>query len=147
MMKLISRAALACIFASALSAASCGGKNDSTSPSAPTPPSAPFSAIDLTVGTGTTATLGRTATVSYTGWLYDPTKTESKGTQFDSSASFPFQIGGNVIAGFTQGVLNMRVGGIRRVTIPPNLGYGSAAQARIPANSTLVFDIMLLSVN
>jgi FKBP-type peptidyl-prolyl cis-trans isomerase FkpA len=147
MMKLVSRIALTFVVASALSTAACGGNDSSTSPSAPTPPSAPFSAIDVTVGTGTTASLGRTATVSYTGWLYDPTKTESKGTQFDSSASFPFQIGGNVIAGFTQGVLNMRVGGIRRVTIPPNLGYGSAAQTGIPANSTLVFDIMLLVVN
>ena len=148
MMKLVSRAALTCMFASALSAAACGGNDSSTSPSAPTPPSAPFSQPDIIVGTGATATQGRTVMVSYTGWLYDPTKTESKGAQFDSSASFSFPLGaGRVIAGWDQGVVGMRVGGLRRLTIPPNLGYGAQAVGSIPANSTLVFDIMLLSVS
>jgi FKBP-type peptidyl-prolyl cis-trans isomerase FkpA len=97
--------------------------------------------------TGATATQGRTVTVSYTGWLYDPTKPESKGTQFDTSANFVFQLGaGRVIPGWDQGVVGMKVGGQRRLVIPPNLGYGSQMVGSIPPNSTLVFDIMLLNV-
>ena len=103
---------------------------------------------DIREGTGATATQGRTVTVSYTGWLYDPTKTESKGTQFDSSANFSFQLGvGRVIAGWDQGVVGMKIGGQRRLVIPPNLGYGSQMVGSIPPNSTLVFDVMLLNVN
>jgi FKBP-type peptidyl-prolyl cis-trans isomerase FkpA len=86
--------------------------------------------------------------VSYTGWLYDPARPESKGTQFDSSSMFSFVLGtGNVIRGWDLGVVGMRVGGLRRLTIPPELAYGSAARTGIPANSTLVFDVMLLNVN
>jgi FKBP-type peptidyl-prolyl cis-trans isomerase len=131
----------------ALSAAACGSSS-SASPSAPTPPSAPFSQIDVIVGTGATATQGRTIMVSYTGWLYDPAMPESKGTQFDANTGFSFQLGvGRVIQGWDQGVVGMRIGGQRRLIIPPNLGYGSQANGRIPGNSTLVFDIMLLAVN
>ena len=87
-------------------------------------------------------------TVSYTGWLYDPTRAESKGTQFDTSNNFSFPLGvGRVIAGWDQGVANMKVGGQRRLIIPPNLGYGSQMVGIIPPNSTLVFDVMLLAVN
>lgn len=129
----------------ALSASACGGSD--SPPSAVTPPSAPYSATDLREGTGATATQGRTVTVSYTGWLYDPTKPESKGTQFDTSANFVFQLGaGRVIPGWDQGVVGMKVGGQRRLVIPPNLGYGSQMVGSIPPNSTLVFDIMLLNV-
>jgi FKBP-type peptidyl-prolyl cis-trans isomerase len=132
----------------ALSAAACGGSDSSSSPSAPTPPSAPFSQPDIILGTGTTATQGRTIMVSYTGWLYDPTRPDSKGTQFDANASFSFQLGvGRVIPGWDQGVVGMKVGGLRRLTIPPNLAYGSQANGQIPGNSTLVFDIMLLNVS
>ena len=131
----------------ALCAAACGG-SDSSPSSTVTPPSAPYSATDLREGTGVTATQGRTVTVSYTGWLYDPTKPESKGTQFDTSANFSFQLGvGRVIAGWDQGVVGMKVGGQRRLVIPPNLGYGSSMAGTIPPNSTLVFDIMLLNVS
>jgi FKBP-type peptidyl-prolyl cis-trans isomerase FkpA len=132
----------------ALSAAACGGSDSSTSPSAPTPPSAPFSQTDVILGTGATATQGRIIMVSYTGWLYDPTRPESKGTQFEQNASFSFQLGvGRVIPGWDRGVVEMRVGGLRRLIIPPNLAYGSQANGQIPGNSTLVFDIMLLNVN
>jgi FKBP-type peptidyl-prolyl cis-trans isomerase len=133
----------------AFSAAACGSSsNSSTSPSAPTPPSAPFSQIDVITGTGATATQGRTIMVSYTGWLYDPTRPDSKGTQFDSNANFSFPLGvGRVIPGWDQGVVGMKVGGLRRLTIPPNLAYGSQANGQIPGNSTLVFDIMLLNVS
>lgn len=141
-------ARIALVMAVALTAAACGGTGSSPSP-AVTPPSAPFSSTDLREGTGTTATQGRTVMVSYTGWLYDPTKPESKGTQFDSSANFSFQLGvGRVIAGWDQvnGVAGMKVGGQRRLVIPPNLGYGAQMVGTIPPNSTLVFDIVLLNV-
>ena len=133
----------------AFSAAACGSStNSSTSPSAPTPPSAAFSQTDVISGTGATATQGRTIMVSYTGWLYDPTRPDAKGTQFDTNASFSFPLGvGRVIPGWDQGVVGMKVGGLRRLIIPPNLAYGSQANGQIPGNSTLVFDIMLLAVN
>ena len=127
----------------------CGG-DSGTSPSAP-PPTAPFSQTDLRVGTGADATAGRRITVNYTGWLYDPTKPDNKGSQFDSSLTAgraPLTVTpGSVIAGFERGIVGMRVGGLRRVTIPPELGYGSTAQNGIPSGSTLVFEIELLQVN
>jgi FKBP-type peptidyl-prolyl cis-trans isomerase FkpA len=138
-------ARVALILAIALSATACGGNSESTT--TPTPPTAPFSATDLREGTGTAASQGRTVTVSYTGWLFDPSKPESKGTQFDSQTSFTFQLGvGRVIAGWEQGIPGMKTGGQRRLVIPPNLGYGSQMVGAIPPNSTLVFDVMLLNV-
>ena len=132
----------------ALSAAACGGGSESSPSNTAPPPSAPFSATDLREGTGTAATQGRTVTVSYTGWLYDPAKPESKGAQFDTSNNFSFQLGvGRVIAGWDQGVVGMKVGGQRRLVIPPNLGYGSQMVGSIPPNSTLVFDVTLLNVS
>ena len=84
---------------------------------------------------------------AYTGWLYDTSKTDGKGTQFDTSTSFAFTIGANaVIKGWDQGVAGMRVGGMRRLIIPPELAYGSVANGPIPANATLVFDITLNAV-
>jgi len=137
-------ARVALVLALSFSAAACGGSEQST---APTPPTAPFSATDLREGTGATASQGRTVTVSYTGWLFDPSRPESKGTQFDSQASFTFQLGvGRVIPGWEQGIPGMKVGGQRRLVIPPNLGYGSQMVGSIPPNSTLVFDVMLLNV-
>jgi FKBP-type peptidyl-prolyl cis-trans isomerase FkpA len=129
-----------------LAAAGC-----SNSPTEPGPlPSAPYSATDLVVGAGTEATVGRTLSAHYTGWLYDPTRPESKGTQFDSSAGrapFSFVLGtGNVIQGWHQGFTGMRVGGKRRLILPPNLGYGSQGSGPIPPNATLVFDVELVGV-
>jgi FKBP-type peptidyl-prolyl cis-trans isomerase FkpA len=109
-----------------------------------------FSATDLTVGTGTTATAGRTVSVNYTGWLYDASKPDNKGTQFDTSfgrGPFTFVLGaGNVIAGWDQGVAGMKIGGKRRLVIPPSLGYGSTGAGPIPPNATLVFDVELTLV-
>ena len=100
------------------------------------------------MGTGTEAAPGNRATVAYTGWLYDLSKTDGKGTQFDSSASFTFTLGaGAVIQGWDRGVAGMKVGGQRRLVIPPELAYGSSSPGPgIPPNATLVFDITLLSV-
>jgi FKBP-type peptidyl-prolyl cis-trans isomerase len=114
--------------------------------SSPTAPST-LMTTDVVVGTGAVATAGHSVTVSYSGWLYDSSKANNEGTLFDSSPSFPFTLGtGSVIAGWDQGIPGMKVGGIRLLTIPPSLGYGSAAYGPIPANSTLVFQVTLLNV-
>ena len=100
---------------------------------------------DLVVGQGVEAKEGNVITVNYTGWL-------ENGTQFDSSLSpdrdpLVFTLGaGKVIQGWDQGILGMKVGGKRRLTIPPHLGYGNQAVGAIPANSTLIFEVDLLGV-
>jgi FKBP-type peptidyl-prolyl cis-trans isomerase FkpA len=110
------------------------GSDSATSPSNGT-----LVVEDLTVGTGATAVAGDTVTVSYVG-------TFTNGSQFDAG-TFSFRLGaGQVIQGFDQGVVGMRVGGKRRLTIPPNLGYGSQANGPIPGNSTLKFDITLVGI-
>lgn len=126
----------------ALAAGSCS-KDNPTAPSA----NVPFSTVDVRVGTGAEATAGRGATVNYSGYLYSATATENKGTPFDAG-SFSFTVGSGVIPGFSQGVQGMRVGGIRRIIIPPNLGYGNSppSGSGIPANATLVFQVELLAV-
>lgn len=144
-----SRAWLVCASSLLLVAAACGGGGDA--PAAPTV-NVPYSQTDLTVGTGAEAVSGRTVSVNYTGWLYDPNAPDNKGTQFDSSIGrgpFSFTIGsGSVIRGWDQGVPGMRVGGRRRLVIPPALGYGSQGfPPVIPPNATLIFDIELLGVN
>ena len=84
-------------------------------------------------------------TVNYTGWLTDGTKFDSS---LDQGKPFTFSLGGgNVIRGWDEGVKGMRVGGKRKLTIPPDLGYGAAgAGSTIPPNSTLVFEVELLKV-
>jgi FKBP-type peptidyl-prolyl cis-trans isomerase FkpA len=114
------------------------------------PSSAPYSQTELHIGSGTEATSGTVVTVNYTGWLYDRTKTDGKGIQFDSSANagpFSFALGfGQVIAGWDRGVPGMKIGGIRRLVVPPSLAYGSARYGPIPPDATLVFDIELVDV-
>ena len=108
--------------------------------------------IDIMVGTGAEAIVGKTAVVHYTGWLYDPAATDKKGRKFDSSLDrhtpFSFPIGGGrVIRGWDEGVVGMRVGGRRTLIIPPDLGYGSrGAGGVIPPDATLVFEVELLEV-
>ena len=108
----------------------------------------PYSQTDLVVGAGTQAGAGNRVTVAYTGWLYDAGRTDGKGSQFDSMPSYAFTLGaGQVIKGWDQGVVGMKVGGQRRLVITPDLAYGSAgAGGVIPGNATLVFDIAVLSV-
>ena len=127
----------------------CG--NDGGGPTAPTSPSVglevPFSTEDLTVGTGPEAMNGDTLSVNYTGWLYDPGAAENRGTQFDSG-DYSFVLGaGTVIAGWDQGLLGMRVGGRRRIVIPPELGYGAnGSPPAIPGDATLLFEVELLGI-
>ncbi|MGE0814855.1 MAG: FKBP-type peptidyl-prolyl cis-trans isomerase [Vicinamibacterales bacterium] len=129
--------------------AACGGDNG-TSPSTVTPANVPFTSTDLRVGTGAVAQNGQRVTVNYTGWLYSATATDNKGAQFDTSIGrtpFVFLLGGSqVIAGWDRGVAGMRVGGQRRLVIPPELAYGQSGNGSIPGNATLVFDIDLLLV-
>ncbi len=98
---------------------------------------------DLTVGEGAEAEYGKLLTVNYTGWLED-------GTEFGTSIGgepFQFTLGqGEVILGWDQGVLGMKVGGKRKLIIPPDLAYGETGRGDIPPNATLTFEVELLAV-
>ena len=98
-----------------------------------------------------TATPDSAVLVNYTGWLYDATKPDGKGVKFDSSEGrqtpFGFFIGaGKVIKGWDRGVVGMRIGGKRTLIIPPALAYGDSERPRIPANSTLIFEVELFNI-
>jgi FKBP-type peptidyl-prolyl cis-trans isomerase FkpA len=108
--------------------------------------------IDVKQGAGAEAVKGRPVIVHYTGWLYDESKPDKKGTKFDSSLDrkvpFGFFLGeGKVIKGWDEGVPGMKVGGQRTLIIPPSLAYGErGAGSVIPPNATLIFDVELLQV-
>ena len=122
-----------------------------TAPASPGTETMPFTKTDLTPGTGAEIKSGQNALVHYTGWLYDAAAPENKGKQFDSSVGgepFDFPLGGGrVIPGWDQGVVGMKVGGKRRLVIPPELAYGnSGAGGVIPPGATLVFDVELVEI-
>lgn len=99
---------------------------------------------DIKKGTGKEAFNGSNVTVHYTGWL-------TNGKKFDSSKDrgtpFRFDLGaGQVIRGWDKGVQGMKEGGVRKLTIPPEMGYGSSGAGTIPPNSTLIFEVELLKV-
>jgi len=108
---------------------------------------------DLVPGVGDEALPGHVVIVHYTGWLYDPAAPDHRGRKFDSSRdrgqplSFPLGAG-RVIRGWEQGLPGMKVGGTRRLVIPPSLAYGirGAGNGVIPPNATLLFDVELLAV-
>ena len=108
--------------------------------------------IDRKVGDGALAEAGAPVNVHYTGYLWNATAPDNKGSKFDSSIDrkvpFGFIIGaGRVIKGWDEGVVGMKVGGQRTLIIPPDKGYGDrGAGGVIPANATLVFDVELMSV-
>ena len=124
-----------------------GCDNGSVSLTAPDQSAIAYSQTDLTVGTGAEATPGKTATVQYAGWLYSETGTDHKGQQFDAS-QFSYLVGSNqIIKGFDMGVTGMKVGGVRRVIMPPSLAYGAQGNGdKVPPNAALVFEILLANV-
>jgi FKBP-type peptidyl-prolyl cis-trans isomerase FkpA len=111
-----------------------------------------FEMLDLKPGEGVPIASGKQAAVQYTGWLYEASAPDKKGKQFDSSLNsgqpFRFVVGaGQVIKGWDQGVLGMKVGGRRRLVIPADLAYGdSGAGGVIPPGATLVFDVDLVGI-
>lgn len=150
---LLQRALILPVLAAAL--VGCGG--DDASPTAPSVPANDTYAAslgvnlaamtkksdnlyiqDLVVGTGETATVGKTVTMNYTGWL-------ANGTRFDGG-QIPFQLGvGRVIDGWDQGIQGMKIGGKRKLVIGSDLGYGPGGNGPIPPNATLVFDVEFVS--
>lgn len=138
-------------------ASASGAAEPETMPEAGDPePPAPAPAVlvtDLVRGIGDEALPGMVIVVHYTGWLYDAAGSEQRGRQFDSSRErgqpFSFHLGGGrVIRGWEQGIPGMKVGGTRRLVIPPALAYGErgAGNGVIPANATLMFEVELLAV-
>ncbi len=116
-----------------------------TTPPQPTIDMSQLTVEDVKVGTGAVAEVGKRVSVQYRGTLTD-------GTEFDSSYSrdstpLEFTVGaGQMIPGFDKGVEGMKVGGTRKITIPPELGYGARESGPIPANSTLIFEVVLEKV-
>lgn len=108
--------------------------------------------VELQPGAGAAIAAGQKAVVEYTGWLYETSAADKKGKKFDSSKNggqpFRFTVGaGQVIKGWDQGVLGMKVGGKRRLTIPADLAYGDVgAGGVIPPGATLIFDVDLLAI-
>ena len=143
--------------------AACGGKppaagsSDSAVPAAGKPAAAAravaaLEVVELQPGSGAPIAAGQKAVVQYTGWLFETSAPDKKGKEFDSSRNsgqpFSFVVGaGQVIKGWDQGVLGMRAGGRRRLTIPADLGYGDVgAGGVIPPGAALVFDVELVAV-
>jgi FKBP-type peptidyl-prolyl cis-trans isomerase FkpA len=127
-------------------------------PPAATPPPAPATepallVTDLVQGVGDEALPGMVVIIHYTGWLYDANAKDHRGREFDSSRTrgrpFSFPLGaGRVIRGWDQGIPGMKVGGTRRLVIPPELAYGErgAGNGVIPPDATLLFEVELLAV-
>ena len=114
-----------------------------------TPQSSGLIIDEVVVGSGDTAAAGQHVTVHYTGWLLED---GVAGKKFDSSKDrgdpFDFPLGaGHVIRGWDEGVQGMKIGGTRKLTIPPEMGYGArGAGGAIPPNATLLFEVDLLAI-
>ncbi len=147
----MTRTLVAALGAVALAAAALAQTPESVPPAAPAEPT--VLVTDVVPGVGEEALPGKVVIVHYTGWLYDPAAKDHQGRKFDSSRDrgqpFSFPLGaGRVIRGWEQGLPGMKVGGTRRLVIPPSLAYGArgAGNGVIPPNATLLFDIELLAV-
>jgi FKBP-type peptidyl-prolyl cis-trans isomerase FkpA len=119
------------------------------------PPASPVNSleiVDLKAGEGASIAAGQQAVVQYTGWLYEASAPDKKGKEFDSSRRsgepFRFAVGaGQVIKGWDQGVVGMKIGSHRRLTIPADLAYGeNGAGGIIPPGATLVFEVELVGI-
>lgn len=145
------RYVLGVTLAALVAAAACSGESETPTEPTPPPPTGPstLQITDLTVGTGNEAQNGNSVFVTYTVWRYDPAGTDTKGQQIDSNvggAPYPYTVGANnVIAGVSQGTVGMKVGGKRRLVIPPSLAYGSTGSGTVRPNEWLVFEFELLS--
>jgi FKBP-type peptidyl-prolyl cis-trans isomerase FkpA len=132
--------------------AACGARPPDPPAEAAQPAAHSMETLDLQPGSGAAVAAGQGAVVQYTGWLYDAAAPDTKGKKFDSSFDsgqpFRFTVGaGQVIKGWDQGVVGMKVGGRRRLTIPAELAYGdSGAGGVIPPGATLVFDVDLVGI-
>jgi FKBP-type peptidyl-prolyl cis-trans isomerase len=133
--------------------AACHDDGEKKTATPPAPPPNQLQVVDLSVGNGATIGPGQVAVMQYTGWLYEAGAPDHKGKKFDSSLDrnnepFEFPLGaGQVIKGWDQGVAGMKVGGKRRLTIPPDLAYGErGAGGVIPPGATLVFDVELQAI-
>jgi FKBP-type peptidyl-prolyl cis-trans isomerase len=133
----------------AATAGACGGDSDDspTAPSTP-PPQGPaeLQITELTEGTGATAANGNTVFINYALWRYDPAGTDGKGEGLETGP-FNWVVGSNgAITGMSQGVVGMKVGGIRRLVIPPSLAYGSTGFGNVRPNEWIVFEIQLIGL-
>ncbi len=151
--KLVSARTVAAAIVLGYAAAASGEPPAAAATMAPAQPEAALLVTDLVKGVGDEAFPGMVVIVHYTGWLYDPGAKDFRGRQFDSSRErgqpFSFPLGaGRVIQGWEQGIPGMKVGGLRRLVIPPALAYGSrdVGNGAIPPNSTLLFEVELLAV-
>ena len=127
----------------------CLGNPNTPDPILPPEP-AVFTIIDLSAGTGAAAADTDFLTIEFTIWLYDEMQPDSKGAQVSTTVGDPvtFVLGaGQAIAGLDQGLVGMRVGGERRLLLPPGLAFGAAGSPPVPPNASLVFDVMLLRVD
>lgn len=110
----------------------------------------PFSVVDVTVGTGPEVVPLTTVIVDYAGYLYDGSKPNNQGLLIDTTLSkqpATFVVGlRQLLPGFEQGLIGMKLGGFRRIIIPPELGYGPFEHYPVPKNATLVFDVSLIGV-
>ena len=138
----------------AATASACGSSESNDTPTQPTnpPPTGPatLQITELAIGEGTEAANGRTAFIGYRLWHFDPNGADQKGEEIPQPqpSTFSWVVGSNqAIAGMSQGVVGMKVGGKRRLVIPPSLAYGSAGSGTtIRPNEWIVFEIELLAV-
>ena len=140
------------LLASGVLAFGCGGDEAApTTPEAPAPApplDVPFGVTDLEEGEGVAIENEWLVAIDYTGWLYDPATPDNRGEEFGSTSAdgpFSFRLGfGLLIGGIEQGLAGMRVGGRRRIIVPPDLGFGAQGTSFIPGNATLLVEVELL---
>ena len=151
MSKYFSRLLLASVFLISACSSS-GGSQDATSDDTFVTTGSGLQYKVVTEGNGQSIQNGKIASVHYTGWLYDESAPDNRGTQFDSSRdsgqpiSFPLGAG-RVIEGWDEGIFGMKIGEQRVLIIPSSIGYGTRGSGPIPANATMIFDVELTDIS